>query len=672
MPTPALDALGGLSGRLLTLGLAHATWIGLAVAAAVAWRLPRWGRLSHGARYRRLMGALGLAALGPVAATWAHRALVSAEAEPGPRPVLTVAVARAGAARSSAPAPPGPAVPRPAAPTAGSPMADAAGRLAAGSGWLARRLEGAQPALLAAWLAAVAALTLRLLLAALAVARLRRAARRAPGPIRRRAAPLARRLGLRRTPAVLAHPRLAGPCLCGLARPAVLLPSDWADAAAPGDLDAILAHELAHARRLDLPANLAQRLVEIALFFHPGVRWLSLAIRRQREFCADADAAAATGDPFALASALDSVARWRAPARLAPSLGASFGGDAPSLLPRVQELLGMKPNPPRRLWPALALPCAAALAALTASLGLAQDAPRADPPPPARDAKFDEIVRVEFDARAMPATDAAPTFKVDAPLPTPEDLDRPQTAYEVRLVTVTPGAWLDAIKRAAPPLAEDGEVRSWLWNDQTLRDVLSEMLSDVRSNLVLTPKVTAFDGDEFRIECIQTRKYVSKLKPIAAEGRVAFQPTIEDLKYGLTLTIKGTQVDGATALAVDLRDRDLTGFELVSVPAESGGRKTVGRFELPAWIDRAYLGESELPQGETLAVSLGTFERTYPMSGPLGHLLDLLREAGGPALGTKRGTVEKLVLITPQRIVLEEEEERLEEPAQPQPDATRP
>ena len=71
------------------------------------------------------------------------------------------------------------------------------------------------------------------------------------------------------------------------------------------------AHELAHARRLDHIVNLWQRVVEMMLFFHPGVHWLSRSLRTHREYCADALAVWMTGDPRALASALESVAHLR-------------------------------------------------------------------------------------------------------------------------------------------------------------------------------------------------------------------------------------------------------------------------------------------------------------------------------------------------------------------------
>ena len=55
----------------------------------------------------------------------------------------------------------------------------------------------------------------------------------------------------------------------------------------PQQLEAILAHELAHIRRHDYLVNLLQTLVETLLFYHPAVWWLSHRIRIERENCCD-------------------------------------------------------------------------------------------------------------------------------------------------------------------------------------------------------------------------------------------------------------------------------------------------------------------------------------------------------------------------------------------------
>ena len=48
-------------------------------------------------------------------------------------------------------------------------------------------------------------------------------------------------------------------------------------------LEAILAHELAHVRRHDFLVNIVQSLIEIVFFYHPAVWLISAQVRRERE-----------------------------------------------------------------------------------------------------------------------------------------------------------------------------------------------------------------------------------------------------------------------------------------------------------------------------------------------------------------------------------------------------
>ena len=76
-------------------------------------------------------------------------------------------------------------------------------------------------------------------------------------------------------------------------------------------------------------------------------------------------------DPFdaaALARALESVARIRLSYPTRPLPGSALGGQTTSLLPRIQELLGMMPSRPRpRFWPIAALPAAGVIPMITAA-----------------------------------------------------------------------------------------------------------------------------------------------------------------------------------------------------------------------------------------------------------------------------------------------------------------
>ena len=66
----------------------------------------------------------------------------------------------------------------------------------------------------------------------------------------------------------------------------------------------VLVHELAHVRRWDNAVNLAQRIVESLLFFHPAVWIVSGWVRRDREDCCDAVVVRHTAKPQAYAELL--------------------------------------------------------------------------------------------------------------------------------------------------------------------------------------------------------------------------------------------------------------------------------------------------------------------------------------------------------------------------------
>ncbi|WP_344432419.1 M56 family metallopeptidase, partial [Amycolatopsis minnesotensis] len=66
----------------------------------------------------------------------------------------------------------------------------------------------------------------------------------------------------------------------------------------------VLAHELAHLRRLDHWVNILQTAVETLFFYHPVVRWVSRDLRIEREIACDAMAATLTGDRVGYAETL--------------------------------------------------------------------------------------------------------------------------------------------------------------------------------------------------------------------------------------------------------------------------------------------------------------------------------------------------------------------------------
>ena len=77
------------------------------------------------------------------------------------------------------------------------------------------------------------------------------------------------------------------PAVCGLFRPAILIPQSLAENFSAGQLRAVLLHELIHLRRRDVWVNFVQALLQIFYWWHPLV-WLANArLRAVREEAVD-------------------------------------------------------------------------------------------------------------------------------------------------------------------------------------------------------------------------------------------------------------------------------------------------------------------------------------------------------------------------------------------------
>lgn len=125
------------------------------------------------------------------------------------------------------------------------------------------------------------------------------------------------------------------PLVIGWTRPLILVPAALVSGLTPAELEALVAHELAHIRRYDILANHLQRTIETLFFFHPAVWWISARVREERENCCDDLAVhACNGDAATYASALLALEEFRDPG-FATVLAASGG----PLLRRVQRLV---------------------------------------------------------------------------------------------------------------------------------------------------------------------------------------------------------------------------------------------------------------------------------------------------------------------------------------------
>jgi TonB family protein len=119
---------------------------------------------------------------------------------------------------------------------------------------------------------------------------------------------LANQINLTIKPRLLISLKVDVPMAIGWLKPVVLLPASMLSGLSTPQLEMLLLHELAHIRRHDYLVNFFQSLVEILLFFHPSVHWVSKQMRNEREYCSDDIAVQHCGDAVAYAHTLADTA----------------------------------------------------------------------------------------------------------------------------------------------------------------------------------------------------------------------------------------------------------------------------------------------------------------------------------------------------------------------------
>jgi beta-lactamase regulating signal transducer with metallopeptidase domain len=610
-----------VSGRLVCLGLLHSLWIGLFVASVVALAFQVRPSLSHESRHWVVLAALLLVATGPVVATLLHYNVASRPKRKAPPGALTTVVSEFGKSLELPSASDGEPS-RSATETKDHPARSLSIVIPAMS-QLVTIVHRYQPIVVAAWLIGMFALGAVLTLGSTAVLRLCREARPAPAVIRERTLRLARRAGLRKPPRVMVNRRSNEPCLCGLFRPVILLPTHWLECGDARLLDAILAHELAHARRLDHVVNLAQRLLEVAMFFSPGVHWLSRSLRRQREFCADALAVRLTRDPLALAEALESVARHRLSSPIGPAPGSALGGHTASLLSRIQELLGMTPSRPRpHVWPYAALPAAGLIAVLAAASGLSQE----------KRAEGNAVVQTERkqngDTDGPPAKSRSPSgSELHQPLSAPpeQQTDR-KIGYRVRYYDLTAEMRRGLMKDRPVLQKHESNVSAWIVDALELDDMIGHLQNRNAREIFDDPEIITLENAMIKI-----RTYNS--------GKV-FPPTEEDGVIGSAVEIAGSTTANRSRLTIELG-------VLAPEPRHRPFDTTVGGDALKITISKPFRRIScGVPDGSSLAISMALYQRE-------GHDAESFGGTGAarqPQIKARPRAEERLFLITPRPI----------------------
>jgi TonB family protein len=207
----------------------------------------------------------------------------------------------------------------------------------AGSGfdWAAAWVDRLARWALPVWSLGVLLFSLRLVWAGRQISALRRQATPAEAAVLAIVGDLRKRMKLARPVRVLVSAVADCPSVVGWIRPVVLLPAATVLGLTPQQLEAVLAHELAHILRYDDLVNMLQTAVETLLFYHPAVWWASARIRQERELCCDDLAVDTCGDALCYARALTRLERLRV---TTPTL--AMGSTGGPLWYRIQRLTG--------------------------------------------------------------------------------------------------------------------------------------------------------------------------------------------------------------------------------------------------------------------------------------------------------------------------------------------
>ncbi|MFK8101230.1 MAG: M56 family metallopeptidase [Saprospiraceae bacterium] len=131
------------------------------------------------------------------------------------------------------------------------------------------------------------------------------------------------------------------PMVIGFFKPAILMPLGALNHLTPEEVEAILAHELAHIFRNDYLVNIIQSLIEILFYFNPAVWWISAQVRIERENCCDDIAVQLCGSSLTYAKALVKLQEIN---QSVPRLAMPLSNNKEHLLNRIKRILNQPQN----------------------------------------------------------------------------------------------------------------------------------------------------------------------------------------------------------------------------------------------------------------------------------------------------------------------------------------
>ncbi|MCH7408751.1 M48 family metalloprotease [Belliella sp. DSM 111904] len=147
-----------------------------------------------------------------------------------------------------------------------------------------------------------------------------------------------KKLKIDRTIRIFESKFISTPLTFGILKPIILIPTGLIFQLSSVQVEAIIAHELAHIKRHDFLVNILQSMMEMVFFFHPVFWWINGVIRTERENVCDDIAVQLGVAPRALAEALVTCTNYSIEA--SPQLTLAATSRNTPTLDRIKRIMG--------------------------------------------------------------------------------------------------------------------------------------------------------------------------------------------------------------------------------------------------------------------------------------------------------------------------------------------
>ncbi len=198
------------------------------------------------------------------------------------------------------------------------------------------------PLIVLLWLVGVAFFVLRLLGGLVYVQRLKHHRVAPLSPYwQKKVQNIAAKIPTKKMVGILESASVKVPMVIGYFKPIILMPIGAVNQLDEKEIEAVIAHELAHVFRNDFLLNIIMSFIEVFFYYHPAVWWISGNIRLERENCCDDIAIRVSGNSLDYAKALVRLQELKA---YTPGFAMPFSGQRNQLLNRIKRILNQPQN----------------------------------------------------------------------------------------------------------------------------------------------------------------------------------------------------------------------------------------------------------------------------------------------------------------------------------------